>query len=601
MSRRFEDDKDDRANAQARMSGRVRRVGNYIIERRLGAGGQADVFLARDVVLRRLVALKVLHKTSGSNANIRGLDEARLIATLDHTNIVRVHHVELSEGVWYMAMEYVDGGNMELRVHRTGPVEPVRALKSIQVIADALQHAHKIGVIHRDVKPQNLLETRAGILKLADFGLAGLRQDSLDNTAKAVRLVGTPQYTAPEVWRGEAATARSDIYSLGATLYFMIVGQPPFGGKTVRDLRSAHLTQPLPIPPDMAQPLASVLQRSMAKNPNERPVSAKAFFEDMNDVIAALTGDRRRSRRVVTEVVKLPDYGPATRSAADTAVLRVPTLAATRDKLEQLLLGVPPLLVFHGSQLASLGRIVRGIVDVGTRRFYTAARVVVSSQSPAALANRIIEQLHMASGPMPAWHDRVVSELQPEAGTGSTLPSILELELRRPLTTAETTDLIELGRRAEGKNVIFLVMCGREQVAPLIQEIEASSYSFLLRHLALPDMSGREYAEFIRTWTGIAAGERVRWTDDAIRLARHYEATKKKSIDQLMHNSIIVANHVGRKLLTTWCVMAADAHPNYIHSNTDILPLWHQWPPSWPDEQLLGTLFRLRGLDTERS
>src|SRR5215468_4500846 len=209
MNRRTRPGEDEPARVAPPRStgGRVIRVGNYIVERRLGSGGQADVFLARDVVLRRLVALKVLHRTS-AGPNVRALEEARLIATLDHANIVRVFHVELAEGTWYMAMEYVDGGNLELRVARAGALEPARALRYALVVADALAHAHKIGVIHRDVKPQNLLETRAGVLKLADFGLAGLRRESLENTAKPVRLVGTPQYLAPEMWLGEPATAK---------------------------------------------------------------------------------------------------------------------------------------------------------------------------------------------------------------------------------------------------------------------------------------------------------------------------------------------------------------------------------------------------------
>src|SRR5688572_12617263 len=198
-TRRTRTTEDVRAAPRPGAGGRVIRVGNYIIERRLGSGGQADVFLARDVVLRRLVALKVLHRTTGPNNAVRGLEEARLIATLDHPNILRVHHVELSEGVWYMAMEYVDGGNMELRVWRLGALDPIRALRYTAAVSDALQHAHKIGVLHRDVKPQNLLETRSGVLKLADFGLAGWRKESLESTVKPVRLLGTPQYLAPEM------------------------------------------------------------------------------------------------------------------------------------------------------------------------------------------------------------------------------------------------------------------------------------------------------------------------------------------------------------------------------------------------------------------
>src|SRR5215831_12217804 len=277
--------------------GRVIRVGNYIVERRLGSGGQADVFLARDVVLRRLVALKVLHRTTAAGQNVRGLEEARLIATLDHPNIVRVHHVELSEGVWYMAMEYVDGGNLELRVARAGALEPGRALRYALVVADALTHAHKIGVIHRDVKPQNLLETRAGVIKLADFGLAGLRQESLETTGRAVRLVGTPQYLAPEMWLGEAATVRSDMYGLGATLFFMLTGRPPFQAKTVKDLRAAHLNDQPSFPPDVPPSCAEIVLRCMAKSAGDRPASAVALHEEIQDALASLSGERRRRAR----------------------------------------------------------------------------------------------------------------------------------------------------------------------------------------------------------------------------------------------------------------------------------------------------------------
>jgi protein kinase-like protein len=597
----------DRERAQLRGAGaRVVRVGNYIVERRLGAGGQADVFLARDVVLRRLVALKVLHRSSGPSQNVRGLEEARLIATLDHPNIVRVHHVELSEGVWYMAMEYVDGGNLELRVTRAGALDPVRALRHALVVADALQHAHKIGVVHRDVKPQNLLETRAGVLKLADFGLAGLRQESLDNTGKPVRLVGTPQYLAPEMWLGENATAKSDIYGLGATLYFMLTGRPPFPAKTVRDLRHAHLTETPAMAADTPAAAAEVVLHCMAKNPADRPASASALCDEIQDALGVITGDRRKrvtprptgpmgaagsSPSAAGELAAF--YNHSTRAAADAAALRLPVFAAVRAHLEEALAAGAPIVVFHGAQPDGLKAMVRAAVDrAEERRFYVAARTVLNAASP--LAPRLVEQLHLGQWPLPAWHDRVCAELVPEASGSASLPSLMEIDVRRPLNGAEATDLIELGRRAEGKAIVFLIITDGITAGHLLREVDASGFAFLVRGVAFPELSDEERGEYVRTWTHQATGDRVRWTDDAIRLLRHTELSKKRPAIRLMHNAIMIAGGAGMRLVTTWSVLGAESHPDMLQTFNDVAPAWRQRPACWPGSDLLALLVQLR-------
>jgi hypothetical protein len=598
MNRRIRGGEEDRERAQPRgTGGRVIRVGNYIIERRLGSGGQADVFLARDVVLRRLVALKVLHRTSAGQ-NVRGLDEARLIATLDHPNIVRVHHVELSEGVWYMAMEYVDGGNMELRVSRAGALDPGRALRYAMVVADALGHAHKIGVVHRDVKPQNLLETRAGVIKLADFGLAGLKQDTLE-TSRPMRLVGTPQYLAPEMGLGEAATPRSDIYALGATLYFMMTGRPPFGAKNVRELRAAHVGEQPLIPPDLPPAAAEVVLRCMAKSPGDRPRTAPALFDEIHEAVSALSGEKRRRRKpgAAGAGEQAGFYTHGSRAAADAAVMRLPVFASAREKLEEALAAIPPLLVFynaHGAQPDSLKAVKRAVIDVGgTRRFYVAARTTLG-QGSATLGSGLVEQLHLGQWPLPAWHDRVCAELTSEAVGGGTLPSLMELDVRRPLTPAEATDLIELARRAEGKNIIFLVTCDGKTAQALLHEMDTAGFSFLVRHVAMRDLSDEERAEYVRTWTATATGERLRWTDDALRLLRHTETTHKKPAQRLVHNAIMIAHGASMRLLTTWSVLGADAHTDYIQTVNDIPVVWRSRPGLWPGKELLPLLLHLR-------
>jgi serine/threonine protein kinase len=571
-------------------------IARYRIERLLGTGGQADVFLARDVVLRRLVALKVLHRTSETNANVRGLEEARLIATLDHPNIVRVHHVELSEGVWYMAMEYVDGGNLEMRLHRLGALEPVRAMRLAATVADALQHAHKIGVLHRDVKPQNLLETRAGVLKLADFGLAGLRQqqESLENTARPVRLVGTPQYLAPEMWVGEQASVHTDLYGLGATLFFMLTGQPPFQAKNLRDMRNAHTSAPVEIPASVPPAAAAIIKKCMAKRPNERPVTAKALYDDLEAAVGTLTGDRRRPVRspTVSQPAE-PLLSHSARSGADAAVLAMPLFANTREKLTHTLGQSPPIAVFHGPAPDSLKRLIRTVVDQGTRKYFTGARTMINA-STASLGARLVEQLHLGQPPVPAWHDKVIGELQPEAGGQGTLPSLMELDLRRPLSATEATDLIELGRRAEGKSITFLVTCDPITGQSLMHEIETSGYGYLARSVGMPEMRASERGEYVRLWTQHATSDRLRWSADAIRLIRHSETFRKRPVDRMVHNSIQIAHHAGMRMLTTWAVLGADAHADYIQNAADIGPQWRTRPVSWPDASTLEMLFELR-------
>jgi hypothetical protein len=452
------------------------------------------------------------------------------------------------------------------------------------------------------VKPQNLLETRAGVIKLADFGLAGLKQDTLE-TSKPMRIVGTPQYLAPEMWLGEAATPRSDMYGLGATLYFMMTGRPPFGAKNVRDLRAAHVGEQPLVPPDIPQAAADIVLRCMAKKPGDRPQTAHALYEEIHEAVAALSGERKRSSRSGRRTQGAPDpggpfYTHGSRAAADAAVMRLPVFAAAREKLEEALGTIPPLLIFynaHGAQPDALKAVQRAVIDVGsTRRFYVAARTTLGAGT-ATLGSRLVEQLHLGQWPLPAWHDRVCAELTNEAvGGGGTLPSLMELDVRRPLSAAEATDLIELARRAEGKNIIFLVTCDGQTAQALLHEMDASGFSFLVRHVAMRDLSDEERAEYVRVWTATATGERLKWTDDALRLLRYTETQHKKPAQRLVHNSIMIAHGANMRLLTTWTVLGADAHSDYIQTVNDIPQVWRSRPGMWPGEELLPLLLQLR-------
>src|SRR6185437_1830654 len=202
------------------------------------------VFRVEDTLLRRYVALKVLPKSIKRNekgiAIERLIHEAQACATLDHPNVVSVYEVNEAGGVYYIAMELAEGGSLRELVKAAGPLEYPRACLLCADAADALAHAHSLGIVHRDVKPANLMLTRSGRCKVTDFGLArGLETAELSKPIPEA--VGTPQFIAPELLRGESASLHSDIYSLGATLWYLLTGRSVFEATSTADLLQKHL------------------------------------------------------------------------------------------------------------------------------------------------------------------------------------------------------------------------------------------------------------------------------------------------------------------------------------------------------------------------
>jgi tRNA A-37 threonylcarbamoyl transferase component Bud32 len=272
------------AGAAAQRSNLVgRRVKRFRLLDELGEGAMGRVYVAEDTVLKRHVALKLLparHRDGRPNHRTERLvREARSAATLEHPNVVTIHEIDQVSGVHYIAMELVEGGNLERLVQMSGPMEIERACQLIAEAAEALSHAHLRGIIHRDIKPANLLLTRSGRCKVADFGLACF--DDAADVAARQKCVGTPHYIAPEVALGEGATEKSDIYSLGCTLWYLLTGRPPFTGTSTRDVLKAHVSQPLPDlrrwRPDAPDRLIAALEQACAKHPNDRFGDAERF------------------------------------------------------------------------------------------------------------------------------------------------------------------------------------------------------------------------------------------------------------------------------------------------------------------------------------
>jgi len=445
--------------------------------------------------------------------------------------------------------------------------------------------------VHRDLKPQNVLETRSGIVKLADFGLAGWQREMLESSGS--RAAGTPQYLAPEIWSGAPASVRSDIYSLGATLFFMLTGQPPFPAQNMKEMRQAHQQAPVVFPFRQPAVIADAVKHCMAKNAADRPASARAVHDELSDALAHLTGDRRARRRRggPTAAQESTVYSHASRMSAQAAMARLPVWAAARERLGQTLLSGSPLVVFSGAHPDAMARVLRGVVEHGTHKLFIAARCLVGAQRLGAAC---FEQLHLGTFPQPAWQDRVISELAPESGSTPAIPSVMELELRAQLTVAELNELLELGRRAEGKALVFLITAPPPVARTLLTHLQGTHHSFLVRHFELPEMGRLEAIDYVREWTRHATNEHMMWTDDGIRLLLHLVVTQARSLDLLMHNAIVVANHAHRRVLTTWAVAAADAHPLSLDSADGILPAWRNAPNTWPSAEMLATLKELR-------
>ena len=268
--------------------GPPRNLGGFEILGRLGRGGMATVFRVRQRSMDRIVALKVLMGHTGwSEASLmRFTREAQTAAAAGHPNIIEVYDTGHDRGWYYIAMEYMDGGSLADVLQRDGPLAPERALALMKQVAGGLAEAHRMGILHRDIKPSNILLTSRGWAKVADFGLAKRPDIDLSVTRSAL-LLGTPVYMAPEALRGAEYDARCDLYSLGATFYQTLAGQPPFMGRTSTELVAKHLeAQPAPlteVSPGTPPPLARIVHRLLEKKPSDR-------YQSAGDLLSALEG-----------------------------------------------------------------------------------------------------------------------------------------------------------------------------------------------------------------------------------------------------------------------------------------------------------------------
>ena len=254
--------------------------GRYRLVRRIATGGMGEVWEADDTVLGRRVALKVLvaELAADKRATRRFVREARATARLTHPNVARVYDFGRDGGAPFLVMELLQGETLADRL-AAGPLPPAEAARIAASVADALDAAHQLGIVHRDVKPANVMLTPAGDVKVMDFGIAAAADETHSTTGSG--LYATVAYVSPERVAGEPATPASDVYSLGAVLYELLCGRPPFAARTPALVARAHLHDPPPpvrqLAPWVPPRLAEATEAALAKDPARRPSSAAAF------------------------------------------------------------------------------------------------------------------------------------------------------------------------------------------------------------------------------------------------------------------------------------------------------------------------------------
>src|SRR3954468_13861901 len=304
----------------------------YELEELVGTGGMSSVFRAHDRLLDRKVALKVLHQQYAADEEYleRFRREARSVAALSHPNIVTVIDRGEHEGRQFIVFEYIPGENLKRLIQRRGPAPVATALELAIQIARGLSFAHQQGLVHRDVKPQNVLLNGDGQAKVTDFGIAR-SLDVKGGLTQTGTVMGTSDYIAPEQARGSRVDAQSDIYSLGAVLYELLTGEGPFPGENFVAVAMRHINEPPPPirdrRPDVSPRLDAVIRRAMAKEPRDRFGSMDELCAELNASLAPETAGSGAQTMIVSRRQRRASRPPAARPSIWPLILLLAGLA----------------------------------------------------------------------------------------------------------------------------------------------------------------------------------------------------------------------------------------------------------------------------------
>jgi len=408
----------------------------YKVIEKIGGGGMADVYRAEDLELGRIVALKILHKHFASDEGFleRFRREARAAAKLNHPNIVSIHDVGEENGVYFIVMEYVQGVTLKKLIQKDAPLLTEKVVHIAMHIAKAMEFAHQHEIIHRDIKPQNVIITDTGEIKVTDFGIA--RAGSTSTMTRTGAVLGTAHYVSPEQAQGGVVGPTTDIYSLGVVIYEMATGELPFRGENPIAVALKHIND-TPLPPRrvfaaVPESLEAVTLKAMAKNPVDRYRSAEALGDDLKRVVESLP---------VKVIGAVPANGnPSDMTKTMTAQTSPPAARPARKPKKGLIaaiiavIAVVALLILGGAALVYT--LLSG-PSVAVPDLQGKTLIQAQSAAEAAGLKLIVEKEVFNDTVAPG---RVVSQL-PAAGEKTKKGATINVTMSKGLETGNAPDL----------------------------------------------------------------------------------------------------------------------------------------------------------------
>ena len=566
------------------------------------------VYLAQDEALLRATAVKILRwsmpEQHGQDPEAWFLSEARHVARINHPNVVHIYGVAKHGPHCYIAMEYVEGAPADACVAESGPFTPDRATEILIQTAAALQAAHDAGVVHRDVKPGNLLIGVDGSAKLGDFGMA---LDVASSRAFGQLRAGTPFYTAPEIWVGLPATPATDIYALGATYFYLLTGHPPFEADDLAGLIEAHLHA------DVSEVLAALahvpsgcrelLQRCLAKSPDLRIDSARSVGWEARGLLRTLTGLSRTSAPPAASAalsttrcanVELPEehcerffgfvFRPFSESSSLHAAYAGEPFSSVRIKIREFLLdsnGRALLLVGgRGSGRSTLARQVAvdyapsgPVAVIGDEE---AGRTLLQRVS-IALGGAALNLSVSASG---------IDELLEQLDKRATIP-LLVLDCEKPSRGWLECALL-LVRASAASRCFRVMLLGDSELGQQLVASAPRGQELGLLQVVIPPLSPLQAHSYMNACIRAALGPNtsdVVVTPDAAFLAAHRSGGKLNELNQIAFGMLCFAATEGRRVLTSWD--AWNAHSSRVSGDARALP---SRPSRWPTPEVLQIL-----------
>ena len=591
------------------------KLGNYRLERLVGRGRMGAVYLAQDEALLRPTAIKIL---SWSVAEARGQDpvqwflsEARLVARINHPRVVQIYGAARQGSHCYIAMEYVAGQSAETLVAQHGPMAPEAATDVLIQAASALHAAHRSGVVHRDVKPANLLIGAGGNTKLGDFGMALGSADL--RTGNAHLRVGTPYYTAPEIWRGETASAASDIYSLGATYFQLLTGRPPYPGQEIAAVQQAHLRNPIPDPRELSPRLpvscAALVKRALAKTPRERHASAQELLWEgrrvLQDLATASSPERPKrsqgepapareagARRMPPPPVPLAEvlrFARAPFSEVDPGAcpyVEEPFASARERILERLNDDVTPVVALVGAPGSGRTVLCRRIAaEMG------GSRLVLSVDAGRVPAGRtLVQQVCRAAG--------AVEDSSEEGGLEALIARFSRERQERdpPLLVLDgvatpqpsLAGCARVVAAAIWTRSFKVLLAGGTGMAEALTRAGVDFRGGPMTEVALPPLDREQIARYVRAWLQAAlapSAPPVIVSPDALLLLALRSAGGLARINCIAENMLALAAAERRRTLSSWHAWAASDRESWSASRA--LP---RRPEPWPPPEVVDVI-----------